>query len=77
VEIRVSYDDAHRIARALVSSSDRPDTQIIGPSYLEMLVRNETTHSILLPPADKRIVIEFSADGGRFIAQLDHLLLGF
>ena len=67
-EIELNYEDATRIALALVASRERPDTQIIGPSHLEMLVRDDTTHSILLPPTDNRAVIEFATDGGQVTA---------
>ena len=67
-EIELNYEDATRIALALVASRGRPDTQIIGPSHLEMLVRDDTTHSILLPPTDNRAVIEFATDGGQVTA---------
>jgi hypothetical protein len=67
-EIEISCDDAERIAGILVASNARPDTQIMGPSHLEMLVRNETTHSFLLPPPDKKIVTEFAVGGKRLTA---------
>jgi hypothetical protein len=62
-EIEINYEDAARIAHVLVASRERPDTQIFGPSHLEMLVRNDTTYSIRLPPTDKRVVTEFATDG--------------
>jgi len=67
-EIEINFEDAARIADTLVGSRDRPDTQIAGSKFLEILVRNDTTHSILVPPQGERVVIEFEADGRRFTA---------
>jgi hypothetical protein len=67
-EIEISYDDIVRIADSLVASGERPDTQIIGQSSFEVLVRDETTHSILLPPADMSRTADFMLDGKSFTA---------
>lgn len=48
--VEVDFDAIADLARVLVGSRVRPDTQVVGPSSLEMLVRDETKHSALLAP---------------------------
>ncbi|WP_329260845.1 hypothetical protein OG417_25165 [Actinoallomurus sp. NBC_01490] len=62
----ISYDAIAHLAQALVNSRERPDTQIIGPSTLEMLIRDETSHSTLTAPAGTRIVQQVSTPIGTF-----------
>jgi hypothetical protein len=67
-EIEVGYDDIVRIAGSLVASGERPDTQIIERSSLEILVRDETAHTILLPPMGETRIVDFVVDGRAFTA---------
>lgn len=59
----ISHDSVVRYARTLVNSKDRPDTQIIGSSSLEILIREETPHSILLARPGRRPAYSASVDG--------------
>jgi hypothetical protein len=65
-KIEFSLDDVSRIAQTLVVSNKRPDTQILGPSQLEILVRDETIHSVLRPPSGTSVSVEFVVAGRRF-----------
>lgn len=65
-EAEVSHDAIVRMAQDLVDSRSRPDTQLVGPSRLEMMVRDETPHSTLLPPAGGRVVHRVPTSGGEF-----------
>jgi hypothetical protein len=47
-EVEVGFDAIADLARTLVDSRERPDTQIVGLSSLEMLVRDETEDSVPL-----------------------------
>ncbi len=47
-EVEASFDAVAALARTLVDSRQRPDTQIAGSSSLEMLVRDETKGSVPL-----------------------------
>jgi hypothetical protein len=47
-EVEAGFDALAALAETLVGSRQRPDTQIVGPSSLEMLVRDETEDSVPL-----------------------------
>ncbi|WP_030933466.1 hypothetical protein [Streptomyces sp. NRRL S-646] len=47
-EVEAVFDAVTDLAETLVGSRRRPDTQIVGPSSLEMLVRDETEDSVPL-----------------------------
>lgn len=65
-EIEIGYADILRLANSIVASSKRPDTQVIGHRSLEMLVRDETAHSILAPPVGASRIADFEVDGRSF-----------
>ncbi|MFJ9632776.1 hypothetical protein ACIRU8_34235 [Streptomyces sp. NPDC101175] len=48
--VEADLDAITALARTLLDSRERPDTQIVGPALLEVLVRDETGHTALLAP---------------------------
>ncbi|MFG2508589.1 hypothetical protein ACGFOW_24125 [Streptomyces rubiginosohelvolus] len=63
-EVEADYTMLVEAAAVLVSSRDRPDSQILRPGGLEILVRDETPHHVLNVPAGKSTVHTFpTADG--------------
>nr|WSY55827.1 hypothetical protein OG999_40625 [Streptomyces sp. NBC_00886] len=56
--VEADLDAITALARTLVHSRERPDTQIAGPAHLELLVRDETEHTALLAPQGSATVHE-------------------
>jgi hypothetical protein len=65
-KIEIDFDLIVSMAAAVVRSAGRPDTQLVGPSSLEMLVDDQTRHSILLPPQGTSIVHNLTSLPGDF-----------
>jgi len=62
--VEVDFDAVAALAQTLVGSRERPDTQIVSPSGLEMLVRNETEYSALITPEGASTVYEVPTPKG-------------
>ncbi|MFE9030039.1 hypothetical protein ACFYOA_27910 [Streptomyces iakyrus] len=63
-EAEAGLDAVIALARTLLDSRDRPDTQITGPSSLEILVRDETAHNVLTVPAGTTRRYDVTAGAG-------------
>nr|WP_239149264.1 hypothetical protein [Streptomyces sp. SID12501] len=62
--VEVDFDAIAALARILVDSRERPDTQIVQPVGLELLVRDETQHATLLAPEGAATVYEMPTPRG-------------
>ncbi|WP_030397927.1 hypothetical protein [Kitasatospora purpeofusca] len=63
-EAEIEFDAIEKIARRLVSSKGRPDTQIEGPATLEMLVRDETPYQRLKRPQGASVTYNVRTSAG-------------
>ncbi|MEU2149945.1 MULTISPECIES: hypothetical protein [Streptomyces] len=63
-EAEAGFDTIMRTANRLIASRGRPDTQIEGPSTLEILVRDETAHRLPKSPQGESVTHKVRTPSG-------------